>query len=468
MENNYQMTMFDYIYSRKEYKIEKPIRLIELFAGYGSQHFALEYLGANFESWKICEWAVKSIQAYKDAHFPNDNQDYSQGLSRDEIEQFLFEKGISANYNEPMSLEQIKRLGEEKQRTIFNNIKATHNLVSVVNCKAKDLEIVDRDKYTYLMTYSFPCQDLSKAGKMAGMSKDSSTRSGMLWQVERILEECGQDLPHILLMENVPDVIGEKNKLDFAKWYQKLEQLGYANFYEVLNAKDYGIPQNRERCFMVSILGDFYYNFPSKMKLQKRLKDLLEKNVDESFFLSDEKITQISNWKAQQDPLKDIDKEKPICPTLTARGGGNEHSGMVLINEKLYNNQALNETLKENIVEDSDFIDTYNKCVKKDIAGTITTRVSGANRTFVAQDTKSIPLKRGYSVDVKEEKQDSDKVDVIGNYSKKVFNQTSIVGKNGLAPTVCENHGQVTGIVVPSSNGGGTIPIKNATKRGYL
>lgn len=133
---SYQISLFDIINNRKQFKIDKPIRLIELFAGYGSQHFALDYLEVNFESWKICEWAIKSIQAYKDAHFSTDNTDYSKELTRDQVEEYLFNKGISSNYNDPMTLEQIKRLGEGKARVIYNNIIATHNLVSVVNCKA--------------------------------------------------------------------------------------------------------------------------------------------------------------------------------------------------------------------------------------------------------------------------------------------------------------------------------------------
>ena len=271
-----QISLFD---GSKQFKINKPIRLIELFAGYGSQHFALEYLGANFESWKICEWAVKSIQAYKDAHFKYDNTDYSKQLRKEEIFEYLTNKGISANYNEPMTFNQIKRLGEEKARTIYNNIMATHNLVNIQQAKGKDFEIVDVDKYCYLMTYSFPCQDLSSAGLGKGMEKGSGTRSGMLWEVEIILDELKDgniSLPQVLVMENVPEVIGTNNIKHFAKWLSKLEELGYKNKWEVLNAKDFTVPQNRERCFMVSILGDYYYDFPKTQKLELRLKDLLE------------------------------------------------------------------------------------------------------------------------------------------------------------------------------------------------
>lgn len=367
----------------ENFKITKPIRLIELFSGYGSQHFALKYLNANFESWKTCEWAYKSIQAYKDAHFSEDNIDYSSKLEDKEVFDFLYNKGISSNYNSPMTYEQIKRLGIEKARTIYNNIFATHNLVNIQQVKGSDLEVIDSDKFCYLMTYSFPCQDLSVAGLGKGMEKGSDTRSGMLWEVERILDEIvydGGQLPQVLLMENVPQVHGSKNREHFNTWVEKLKKLGYSNYWQDLNAKDFGVPQNRNRCFMVSILGDFSYKFPKPIQREKNFVDLLEEEVDESFFLSDSKIKSISQWKAHQDPLKDINKEKEICPCLTARGAGEEHSGMILINENVYNlktkskgnnmvlkneeplrKEVCNRAISECLVEPTDMIDyTYS------------------------------------------------------------------------------------------------------------
>ena len=154
-----QQSIFDLMYPK--YKITKPIKLIELFSGYGSTKLAWNYLGIKVESYKICEWAVKSIQAYKDIHFTNDNEDYSKDLSLEEVKEYLFNKGISSNYNEPMSREQVFRLNEEQARRIYNNIKATHNLVNIQQVKGSDLEISNTDKYEYIMTYSFPCQDLS-------------------------------------------------------------------------------------------------------------------------------------------------------------------------------------------------------------------------------------------------------------------------------------------------------------------
>lgn len=338
VKNYEEFTLFDMIMPRYQIDPNKKLRLISTFSGYDSQALALKYLGVNFEHHRTCEWAVKSIQALKDLHFSNDNTDYSKEYNLDYIYNYLYNKGISQNYNEPMKLEQIKRLGEDKARTIYNNIKATKNMVNIQQVKAEDLSIVEKDKYEYLFTYSFPCQDLSLAGLRKGMKKGESTRSGMLWEVERILEECKElnAFPNILFMENVPEVIGKNNIKDFQKWIEKLESLGYSNYVECLNSKDYGIPQNRNRCFMISVLGEYSYKFPLPFKLELRLKDLLESNIDEKYYLSSKRIKDISEWKAQQDPLKDIDKEKEICPTLTARGAGEEHSGMILINEDVY------------------------------------------------------------------------------------------------------------------------------------
>jgi len=154
-----QLNIFDVLYPT--YKIKKKIRVIELFGGYGSQLMSLKRIGVDVEQWKLCEWAVKSIQAYKDIHCYNDNNDYSKDLSEKEIKEYLFSKGISSNYNEPMTKQQIDRLNEKQVRTIYNNIKATHNLVNIQQVKGSDLEISGTDKYEYIMTYSFPCQDLS-------------------------------------------------------------------------------------------------------------------------------------------------------------------------------------------------------------------------------------------------------------------------------------------------------------------
>ena len=310
---NGQLTIFDLMYPK--YKIAKPIRMLEFFSGYGSTKLAWNYLGIETESYKTCEWAIKSIQAYKDIHFTDDNTDYSKELKIDEIKDFLFKRGISSNYNEPMTKEQVNRLNENQARTIYNNIKATHNLVNIQQVKGEDLEIIDREQFTYLLTYSFPCQDLSLAGKGKGMS-DTSTRSGMLWEVERILTECNElgNLPQILLMENVPQVHSEDNKQDFFKWQLRLEELGYKNYVKDLIATDYGIPQTRNRCFMVSILGDYSYTFPTPIPLKLKLKDLLEKEVSEKYMLSDDMVKGMLKTNFESYKLENRLQKSARCP----------------------------------------------------------------------------------------------------------------------------------------------------------
>ena len=394
-----QTTIFDVLYPK--YKITKPIRLIELFAGYGSQALALKYLGVKFEHWKICEWAVKSIQAYKDIHFTNDTKEIS--MSKDEMIDYLYNKGISSNYNEPMTKNQISRLNEKQLKTIIENIEITHNLVNIQQVKGQDLEIIEKEQYEYILTYSFPCQDLSLAGKGKGMA-DTSTRSGMLWEVERILNELKttNSLPQILLMENVPQVHGSDNVEHFNKWQLALENMGYKNYFQDLIATDYGIPQTRNRCFMVSILGDYSYSFPQKIPLKLKLKDLLENEVDEKYYLSEKMLNYCFgvNQKGSKFPRKERflqslkqTNDKSIATTITTNAGNRPTDNFVF-------NKALKETFiaiknatKKGYLEatDGDGIDISSRMkhhrgtVQKDKIQTLTT--SGGNDRGVCVGT---------------------------------------------------------------------------------
>ncbi len=380
-----QTTIFDMMYPR--YKITKPLRVITLFSGYDSQCLALNYLGIKYKHWRTCEWAIKSIQALKDIHFPDDNFDYSKSLTKDELTNKLFNLGISSNYNEPMSFSQINKLKEKDIRKIYNNIIASKNMVNIQQVKGNDLGIENTNLFTYLLTYSFPCQDLSSAGLGKGMS-DTSTRSGMLWEVERILNECKENnkMPEILLMENVPDIHNYQNIADFHKWQVKLEELGYKNYWQDLIATDYGIPQTRNRCFMVSILGDYSYTFPQPIPLKLKLKDLLEDNVDEKYFLSDKQIENLENgiYNASKPSVKLEITDKGLCQTLDTMSGGNRQP---LIRVK---NKSLKETLEQNQIDDTCYIDTYNKRIDKEKSEIITTGVSFRNNTFLADNNLRI------------------------------------------------------------------------------
>lgn len=136
------------------------------------------------------------------------------------------------------------------------------------------------------------CQDLSVAGKMRGMEEGSGTRSSLLFEVGRLLDEV-EELPQILLMENVPQVISKKNEAAFSKWKSSLEWKGYKNYIQILNAKDYGVAQSRKRCFMVSILGDKGYQFPKPIPLTKCMKDYLEDEVEDKYYIKSEKAKKL-------------------------------------------------------------------------------------------------------------------------------------------------------------------------------
>ena len=156
-DNHKQLNLFNFGKERKV--IHKPVRLIELFAGIGATHKAIELMcklaNIPFESWKIVEWAIPSIKAYNAIHF-KDYKDYSNGKSKEEMLERI--NGVSANYNEPISFEKLNKMPISKIKDIYNNVVATHNLVDVMKVKGGDLEVKDTDKFEYIMTYSFPCQ----------------------------------------------------------------------------------------------------------------------------------------------------------------------------------------------------------------------------------------------------------------------------------------------------------------------
>lgn len=156
-----------------------------------------------------------------------------------------------------------------------------------------------------LFTYSFPCQSVSTAGKQHGLEEGSGTRSSLLWQCRRAIIA---KKPKYLLMENVRGLVSERFRPLFLKWCDELTSYGYTNFAQILNAKDYGIPQNRERVFVVSILGDAWFNFPQPVELKLRLKDMMLDKVDEKYYLDQEKVNQFIT-DLPEDKLKLLEED---------------------------------------------------------------------------------------------------------------------------------------------------------------
>ena len=155
-ENIQQLNLFNF--GKDKYVITKPLRLIELFSGIGSQHAACKVLSKicpsfKFESWKTCEWAVPSIKGYNAIHI-KDFTDYSKDLTKEQLIDYL-DGNVSTDYNQPCN---VKKKNEDWLRDVYNNCIATHNLMNIMKVKGGDLEVKETDKYEYLITYSFPCQ----------------------------------------------------------------------------------------------------------------------------------------------------------------------------------------------------------------------------------------------------------------------------------------------------------------------
>lgn len=198
-----------------------------------------------------------------------------------------------------------------------------------------DITKVETLQHCDLLTYSFPCQDLSIAGIQRGMARDSGTRSSLLWEVERLLLSM-DDKPECLLMENVPAIINDKNRRAFFEWIKSLSKMGYTSTYQIMNAYDWGVPQNRLRCFMVSFKNRECFLFPKSPDIHMPLRDILLNDVDVKYYLPEEIVKNaIFNQKIPKSPLKYMGRLNKttfesrdriysvdgIIPTLTTKAG---------------------------------------------------------------------------------------------------------------------------------------------------
>ena len=236
----------------------KKLKVIELFSGIGSQAKALKNINVDFEVINTCEWNIHALMAYACIHGFYDEPDDNKEMSKEEMVAYLGDLGVSNDGKEPMNAAALKAINEEALQMICKGIRGIGNLVDVSKIKGDSLpDDID------ILTYSFPCQDLSNVGAFhgynTGIDRDAHNRSGLLWEVERILIERHDAelfMPHFLLMENVPALDSKRHRKNFEEWKSQLNKLGYYNQQYLLNAKDFGLPQNRERLLMISVYTD--------------------------------------------------------------------------------------------------------------------------------------------------------------------------------------------------------------------
>ena len=390
----------------------KTFSMIELFSGIGAQERSLRQLKIPYRIINTCDCDKDAVLSYAAMRFNIDEAMKTyQFPTQDKMIEELQNKGFGYDF--------MKGKHTITSRTPINKLKQYY-IADKLSNNLGDISKVDRLPYADMITYSFPCTDLSVAGKGEGMvnkcscgyswpidfSDDneslicpscgakvqSSTRSGLLGQVQRLLAVSKKEntLPKYLLLENVKNLVGKKFKPQFDAWIRWLDSIGYNTYYQVLNSKHYGIPQNRERIFAVSIrkdIDDGKFKFPEQIPLTTRLKDILEKNVDEKYYLSSDKVESILvNFIARQ----------------------NEVSGI---------------NLKDQATTFDGLTDVAHTLMARDYKG-----FGNQSMTGVIEPN----------------------IETVGNYMPSGHEASRVIDANDIAPTVKENHGTVTAIVEPS------------------
>ena len=249
------------------------LKVFEAFSGVGAQRMALRNLGIEHESVGTSEIDIPAINSYAAIHEDLSGNDDFNYPSKEEMIDYLASKNIGLDV----------KTGKVKIPKQIDKLQLIYK-ASVLSKCVGDISIIDPHDLPDmdLFTYSFPCQDLSVAGQRAGMIK-GQTRSGLLYECEKIIEV---KRPKYLLLENVKNLVGKNFKSQFEEWLAYLESLGYTNYWQVLNAKDW-VPQNRERVFVVSILGDHStYVFPTPIPSTRVVKDILEDEVEERYYMN--------------------------------------------------------------------------------------------------------------------------------------------------------------------------------------
>lgn len=235
--------------------MNQTCNIVELFSGIGSQAKALKNLGYTINTLGTCEWDLHAFIAYDAIHNSAELPEDVAQMKKEDILKKLSVYTLSNDGKEKMEYKMLKTYSEDALRRVYAAIIRSNNFVDVSSLTGKKMpEGVD------ILTYSFPCQDLSNVGAFhgynKGIDKDSGSRSSLLWQVGRILKEmkdAEKELPEYLLMENVPTLLAKRHKSNFETWIGDLKDLGYVSHYFQLNASNFGLPQNRPRLLMISV-----------------------------------------------------------------------------------------------------------------------------------------------------------------------------------------------------------------------
>ena len=216
----------------------------------------------------------------------------------------------------------MERIGVEFEVVDYVEIDkyavASYNAIHGTHYDPQDIQKWDKNVEVDLIMHGSPCQDFSLSGKQAGGDEGSGTRSSLMYETLRIVAKLR---PKYVIWENVKNVLSDKHKHNFDKYINRMQELNYESFYQVLNSKDYGIPQRRERAFVVSIRKDMQqgFIFPSKQELKLSLRDLLEENVDEKYYLTDKMIEYISATGTKNfsyEPEIDLDIARPLTSSM--------------------------------------------------------------------------------------------------------------------------------------------------------
>lgn len=316
------------------------IRIFDVFAGIGALHQSLKELGVPVRVTNLSEIDIDSIISYAGGHIDNFKKLDFNYPSEEKMKKYLMDRNIGYNFEKKKS--SISRIKLDKLKLVYKASIMLNNL--------GDISKVDYDKIEDfdLMNMSFPCTDISNAGQQKGMKNEDGTptRSGLyIYSIKAVRAKK----PKYVMIENVKALIQKKFIEDFYSVISELEECGYNCYYPTkedkkgvkpicLNSKDFGIPQNRERIFVIAIRKDIdtkAFEFPIGRDYGIRLKDVLEDQVNEKYYLSPEIQNKIFNWKAYQRPFENVLGENSTSPTITARGAGEYHSGMILVGDGL-------------------------------------------------------------------------------------------------------------------------------------